>query len=143
MKIRLSYKFNENNIREVYIDFYEYKHSSEIICLSVPTGIIDRCVNKAYSTIVHDIPLIYKGNKLSSEELCFQVIKDHLLLGHLFNIPIDLDDLQSGYIDKYKLPFCYDSNKEQVVNEDQFKTWLELNEDNLLIISDRLAYYIG
>lgn len=143
MKIRLRRKPNENNQPEVHVDLYKYKPSNEITDLSIPTGIIDYSVKTTAVSYVCQSSFRYKGKELNKEEFCLQIIKDHPLLGHLLNISIDLYDLQPGYIDKYKLPFYYDTNKEQVVDENQFKIWLELNEDNLLIISDRLAYYIG
>lgn len=150
MKIRLRRKPNEDNKPEVHIDLYKvtFKPGTHFCTgtytfLSIPTGIKDHSVKTTAVGCAYDVPLIYKGKKLNNEEFCFQTIKDHPLLGHLCNTPIDLDNLQSGYIDKYKLPFYYDSDKEQVVDENQFKIWLQLNEDNLLIMSDRLAYYLG
>lgn len=150
MKICLRRKSNEDNKPEIHVDLYKNhidrstnRYLSTETYLSIPTGIIDQSVKTTAVGSAYDITFIYKGKKISREELGYQVIKDHPLLGHLFNISIDLDNLQPGDIDKYKLPFYYDSDKEQVVDESQFKTWLELNEDNLLIMSDRLAYFIS
>lgn len=52
---------------------------------------------------------------------------------------LDLDNLQAGDIEKYKIPFSIDGDLEKVVYFDQWQLWIThyMNTDDYFIIDDR------
>lgn len=52
---------------------------------------------------------------------------------------LDLDNLQSGDIEKYKIPFSIDGDLEKVVYFDQWQLWIThyMNTQDYFIIDDR------
>lgn len=52
---------------------------------------------------------------------------------------LDLDNLQSGDIEKYKIPFSIDGDLEKVVYFDQWQLWVThyMNTQDYFIIDDR------
>ena len=52
---------------------------------------------------------------------------------------LDLDNLQSGDIEKYKIPFSIDGDLEKVVYFDQWQLWIThyMNTQDYFIIDER------
>lgn len=138
MKIELLYKLDRLNTSCLHVDIIDHEFNTIV---SIPTDIENNTEENNVTDYVEKY-VVYKNLNMFYSDFIQQVLKENLLLNFSKYDVIDLDDLQPGYINKYRLPFYYQDD-EQVVSEGHFKTWLKLQQDNVLILSPRLAYYLG